>query len=122
MQSQTAPDDPETVTVTVQPISTPTFDFTFDIDPDETEEEARDRALELAKQQASVALGMTAAGYDWQEVPQFDPENKIGELVIGADATYQDIENMIDMGLESVPGIALQSHQNGTYTILDENK
>ena len=46
---------------------------------------------------------------------------QIGTLVVGEDATANDIEAMIDYGLESAIGIEAVSNQDGTYDIIDTN-
>lgn len=59
--------DPDTVSVTVTPDVLPTFDFEYEVEEDETPEEAKERALELAKHDASLALSETAHEYEWEE-------------------------------------------------------
>ena len=57
--------DTETVSVTVETAVRPTFDLTWPVDDDETVADAIDRASELARHDASVALADTADEYEW---------------------------------------------------------
>jgi len=57
--------DTETVNVTVETAVRPTFDLTWPVDDDETVADAIDRASELARHDASVALADTADEYEW---------------------------------------------------------
>ena len=111
--------DREMVTVAVQTNVVPTFDLSYPRDPEETDEEARERALELAGHDASIALSQTAHEYGWTEVDTQQRKDQIGTLVIDETANVNDIRAMIGMGLELVPGIELRSNQDGTYDILN---
>ncbi len=113
--------DQEKVTVTVQTDVVPTFNLSYPKEPDETDEEARERALDLAEHDASIALSQSAHEYEWQET-DLKKEDRIGTLVIDETAGVNDIESMIDMGLESAPGVELVSNENGTYSILDTGR
>ena len=117
--SQSSNTEREMVSVSVQTDVVPTFGLSYRKEPEETDEEAHERALELAKHDASIALSQTAHEYEWEEVDDRSREQRIGTLVIDKNASVNDIEAMIDMGLESVPGIELVSNENGTYDILD---
>jgi len=114
--------DREEVTVAVQTDTVPTFSFSYPKKEDETPNQARKRAVDLAKHDAAVALAETAHEYDWEETPVRRRENQIGTLVIDESAGFNEIEAMIDMGLESVPGIKLESNENGTYDIVNTTK
>lgn len=69
--------DGEMVTVEVQTNVVPTFDLSYPKDPEETDEEAHERALELAKHDASIALSQTAHEYGWTEVNTEQREDQI---------------------------------------------
>lgn len=59
--------DPEThtVSVTVETTRKPRFELTWPVDGDETVADAIDRATDLARHDASIALSDTAHEYEW---------------------------------------------------------